>query len=302
MFGYVKPYIAELKVAEYEKYRSVYCGLCRSMGSVTGQISRLSLSYDLVFLAAVRMAVCGITPEFTDYRCLAHVAKKRPVMCDNEALRYTAAVSAVLADAKLADDISDERGFKRLRAIASRPFTRHMISLTEKILPAETSEETERLLSELSELEAEGCTSANLTADAFGRVLEYAFSFGLEGEEFELTSKIGRYIGRYIYICDAADDMLSDIKAKRYNPIALGWGELAAPDGRMSDIVRDSVMTAIPIELEGLGEAVEKLPRDHVMTPIIKNIVYLGLPSVAERILRGEGVRDGKERAGRITQ
>lgn len=296
MFGYVKPYVAELKVGEYEKYRSVYCGLCRSMGRVTGQISRLSLSYDLTFLASVRMAVCGITPDFDAYRCLAHISKKRLVMRDNEALRYTAAISAVLADAKLADDITDERGMKKLRAVLATPFTRHMVSLTKKTIPCEISRETSQLLGKLSELERDGCDSMNLTADAFGAVLEYAFSYGLEGEEFEISSKIGRAIGKFIYICDAADDMMRDIKAGRYNPIALGWGELATAEGKMSPLVIDSVMTAAPIELEALGEAVERLPKDHVMTPIIKNIVYLGLPAVLEKILRGE--KHGEERVG----
>ena len=31
LFGYVKPVPAELRVKEYELYRSVYCGLCVSM-------------------------------------------------------------------------------------------------------------------------------------------------------------------------------------------------------------------------------------------------------------------------------
>lgn len=296
MFGYVKPHVAELKVGEYEKYRSVYCGLCRSMGRVTGQISRLSLSYDLTFLATVRMAVCGIVPEFEAYRCPAHISKKRLVMCDNESLRYTAAISAVLADAKLADDITDEHGLKKIRAVLASPFTRRMVSKTKNTIPSELSVETADMLEKLSDLERDRCDSMNMTADAFGAVLEYAFSYGLEGEKFEIASKIGRSIGKFIYICDAADDMMRDIKAGRYNPIALGWGDLATADGKMSPLVRDSVMTAAPIELEALGEAVECLPKDHVMTPIIKNIVYLGLPAVLEKILRGESPEE--ERVG----
>ena len=46
MFGYVMPYVPTLQVQEYELYRAVYCGLCREMGRITGQASRLTLSYD----------------------------------------------------------------------------------------------------------------------------------------------------------------------------------------------------------------------------------------------------------------
>ena len=98
MFGYIKPYVPELKVAEYEKYRAAYCGLCVCIGRATGQLSRMTLSYDLVFLAAVRMVLEGITPEFKPMRCLVHPLKNRLVMLENPALMYAARISAVLAD------------------------------------------------------------------------------------------------------------------------------------------------------------------------------------------------------------
>ena len=57
MFGYVRPYVPDLRVREHELYRAVYCGLCRSMGKHTGCASSFTLSYDFVFLAAVRMVL-----------------------------------------------------------------------------------------------------------------------------------------------------------------------------------------------------------------------------------------------------
>ena len=76
MFGYVKPFVPELKVAQHELYRAVYCGLCRAMGRVTGQASRFTLSYDLVFLAAVRMILEGETPVLEHFSCMAHPLTK----------------------------------------------------------------------------------------------------------------------------------------------------------------------------------------------------------------------------------
>ena len=57
MFGYIQPYIPNLTVGDYEYYRAAYCGLCRSMGKVCGSGSRLTLSYDGVFLALLRTAL-----------------------------------------------------------------------------------------------------------------------------------------------------------------------------------------------------------------------------------------------------
>ena len=55
MFGYVKPVTSELIVKDYEFYRAAYCGICRSMKKHTGALSNITLSYDSVLLALVRM-------------------------------------------------------------------------------------------------------------------------------------------------------------------------------------------------------------------------------------------------------
>lgn len=297
MFGYVRPRVPELKVAEYEKYRAAYCGLCRSIGRVTGQLSRLTLSYDIVFLAAVRMVVEEITPEFEPMRCPAHPASRRLVMRDNPALSYAAEVSALLAAEKNRDDTEDERGADKVKSLAVKPLLSGFSRRAEKKLSAggrsgeECREKIRELLGGLSRLEGNGCTSANETCSAFGEVLGYVFSLGLEGEKKDLARRIGCHTGRFIYICDAADDMVEDIKKHRYNPLALGWGEYALADGKMSPMVKEAVMTSAPIELEALADEVERLDGTHIMTPIIKNTVYLGMPASIERALSGESGR-----------
>ena len=103
MFGYVKVNNSELKVKEYEFYRGTYCGLCRSMGKCTGQCSRMTLNYDFVFLALVRMALDTPKIHFEQKRCLAHPFKKRNSMERNEALDYCSATSAILNYQKIKD-------------------------------------------------------------------------------------------------------------------------------------------------------------------------------------------------------
>ena len=277
MFGYVKPYVPELKVSEYEKYRAAYCGLCRSIGQVTGQLSRLTLSYDLVFLVAVRMVLEGINPEFKPMYCLVHPMKKRLVMTENSALTYAVQISAVLADEKNRDDLNDEHGIDKIKSSAVYPMLSAFAKTAEKDLPADCRQTVREKLEKLNELEKQGSTSLNDTADAFGEVLRYVFSLGLTGEKAEIAGIIGYNTGRFAYICDAADDMTDDIKKHRYNPIAEGWGELALTDGKMSPMVKEAIMISTPIELEKLGDETDKLDNNNIMTPIIKNTVYLGM-------------------------
>ena len=127
MFGYIKPYIPSLSVAEFEAYRGAYCGLCRTMGSLTGQISRLTLNYDFAFLTVFRLAMEKERSDFERSHCIAHPFVKRVHMIRNSALEYTAAASAVLTRCKVRDNINDETGFKRLGAKMLSPAVNSMV-------------------------------------------------------------------------------------------------------------------------------------------------------------------------------
>ena len=48
--------------------------------------------------------------------------------------------------------------------------------------------------------------------------------------------------------------------------------------------------TAAGIDLEPLGDAAEELDRCHPLTPIVKNIVYLGLPDAMKKACDGKPV------------
>lgn len=294
MFGYVRPQVPQLKVMEYEMYRAVYCGLCRAMGRVTGQGSRLTLSYDFTLPVMVRMILRGILPEFEPFFCAVHPLKKRTFVRDNAELEYAAAMSAVLAHLKNRDDLCDERGMKKVRAVLAELPLRQMRVRGGGFLPEGAADDLLSRMTRLSELEAAGCPSADETAEVFGSVLSYVFALGLDGEASETAAVIGRHIGRFVYICDAADDLADDIRRGRYNPLAAGWGSLAVTEeGKMTELVRDSLEFSLPLDLEGLGSAADRLDSGHPFTPVVRNIVYLGLPASMRRVLYGKETENG---------
>ena len=49
MFGYIMINKPELKIREFETYRSYYCGLCESLKRY-GLLGRSMLTYDMTFL------------------------------------------------------------------------------------------------------------------------------------------------------------------------------------------------------------------------------------------------------------
>ena len=116
MFGYVTPYEPELRVKEQRLYKSVYCGLCKSMGKRVCSESRMTLSYDFVFLVLLRKVAERRTGEVKMRRCIAHPLKKRPMLEIDESLEYCAKSSVILTRLKLKDNINDSHGFARFKA------------------------------------------------------------------------------------------------------------------------------------------------------------------------------------------
>ena len=283
MFGYVKVNSAELKVKEYEFYRGAYCGLCRAMGKCTGQCSRMSLSYDFVFLALSRLAICNKKVEFKQKRCLAHPFTKRNSMVGNDVLDYCAEAAAILNYQKIADDLQDERGFKKFRARLILPFVSHARkkALKKNSSLKELDDAVSEELKVLANIEAEGGASVDTPADSFGRLLGKIMSFGFDGSDARILYEIGKAVGAWIYIADAIDDMRDDKEKKRYNPI------LRLYNGNLPSAEQLSLMyDAIKLKLMGAEGAFDLMsPENEMIENILANILFIGIPDKTEDIL-----------------
>ncbi len=272
MFGYVKPVASDLLVREHEFYKATYCGICRSMKKHTGTLSNVTLSYDSVFLALVRMAYIPDLECRTELRrCIAHPAKRRPMLEENEATEYTARAFAILTHYKLLDDISDEKLVKRAAVSLARPITSHAVSLADlSDLEAIVADR----LARITELEEAKCPSIDEPAELFGQLLGEIFSYGYDGEARLVSYECGLHLGRFIYAADAAEDYDKDVKNGSYNPYVIQYG--GAP---LTDENRQSIKTGLILECSRIEAAVNLMPFDGKATieNIIKNVIYLGL-------------------------
>ena len=295
MFGYVKPRPSELLVKEYDFYRAAYCGVCREMKKQTGFFSSFLLSYDMVFLALVRMLDTNRAVGCRRRRCVAHPLRRRPCLQENEGLCYAARVSAVLIAEKLRDDRRDGSLFTRLGASLLLLFVFRRAGKRARL--SFLSEQIGRALSELDELERERVPSIDRPAAVFGDLLGLVFSEGATEEHAPLFYDVGYHLGVFIYAADAADDYRDDRKSGGYNPYVL----LYPPEGFEGGIP-DEVKASLRVTLTALGEAVERLPfhADRAVESIIKNTVYCGLPDRIERLGRPHTKND--ERKARVAR
>ncbi|MBQ9777724.1 MAG: hypothetical protein IJW22_02250 [Clostridia bacterium] len=278
MFGYVKTERGELRVREYEYYRALYCGLCHSMGKCTGHCSRACLSYDFVFLAAVRLALTGERVELKKQSCFLHPFRKRWTVQPCQALDFCADASALLVYHKLADDISDERGAKRLRARLGRCFFRYGFQKARGRYPA-LEQSIATSLADLSRDEkSEALTGADQPASRFGALMEAVLCEGLPEKQQRIAAVIGRAIGRWIYLVDAADDYREDCKKGRFNPYKRLY-----PNGPSEGDVQGlcAALTALLADAEQGVLLLEDHPSPE-LRGIIYNVLYLGLPQAAK--------------------
>lgn len=293
MYGYVRIHAPELKVREQEYYRAVYCGLCRTMGKCTGQCSRMTLSYDFTYFALVRMALTGNHPVMKARRCPVHPLRKRPMAEPNQDLALCAFMSAILAHHKVRDDLRDEQGLKRTAATVLAPFVGGFRRKSLKRGYGQADAAVGQAMQALFELEATRPPSVDEPATLFGELMALLLAQGLTGKPAKLAHKIGLHVGRWVYILDAADDFSEDLKQGRYNPLACLYADLLATDPTIRELPqtkREELKIALTCELAELECAFDLLDDtdDPDLEGILRNILYLGMPKEAERVLFGD--------------
>ena len=283
MFGYVKPVVRELKVKEYEFYKATYCGICRAMKRHVGVSAPMTITYDSVFLALIRMLFVD-DKDIGVYksRCIAHPMKKRPMLRCNAAIEYTARAFAILAYYKALDDKADERGARKLlTGLISPTLNAHRRRADIEFLDRVCYEK----LSAITEIEKSGEMSLDKPALLFGELLSEIFSYGLSGDDKLVFSEVGVHLGKFIYLADAAEDYAKDIKEGKFNPYANIYGKKP-----LTKENKQTIKTGLLLECRALEGAVNLMPfgKRAIIENIIRNIIYLGLPKRIEFLDKDE--------------
>ncbi|HIV68061.1 MAG TPA: hypothetical protein IAA32_04255 [Candidatus Butyricicoccus stercorigallinarum] len=292
MFGFVRPLRGELKVREWERFQSVYCGLCHTIRSRYGLLQTVMHSYDCTYLALV---LCALEEEGASCRrrCILHPLRRRTCASESEGLRRAAAVSVVLSWHKLADTVRDERGLKRFGARALQFLLRRGYRKAARDLP-EFDARTRDCLDELDRLERQRVVSLDRPADAFARILRAAVADS--GTDSRVLQEMFYHTGRWIYLIDACDDVAEDFASGSYNPVILRW-QLAQPSLAP---VREEMNHTLLQSLAASYHAYILL-RPHRDAGIIENILCQGLPEVTRQVLDGTFTNHGgKNRHGSL--
>ncbi len=281
MFGYVRPLRAKLSEEDWEGYQASYCGLCHCLKRRCGFAARFTLNYDFVFLALLLEE--GERRDAPTIRCAAHPVKGRPALEPSPAMDLCAAQSVVLTRYKLLDGAHDE-GLLRGLGYRSAALALHRAYRKARREQPDFDAHVKTCLAELDELERANSPKLDRVADTFARLLSGAAPTA--GESLDRPrQQLLYHLGRWIYLTDAVDDLAEDTAKGRYNPIAARFGQ--EPD-------REYLATTMTHSLALAQSAFQLLPRT-CWSPLLENILYLGLPNVQQLVLEGKWGGKGKK-------
>ena len=256
MFGYIQANAGELKVREYERYRSYYCGLCHTLQKRYGRQAGLLLNYDMTFLAILLSGLYEPARTEEKKRCLPHPVAAHPAIF-NEAVTYAADMTILLSYHKAADDRKDNRSFKG--AAVAGLLRRDYLKLRRQY-PRQAAA-VEHAVKRLWKAEEENSHDIDLVAGLTGTFLAEMFVWK-EDLWQDLLRDTGFFLGKFVYLMDATEDLEEDRKKGNYNLLASM--ERSQALAIMQDTMSRSCM------------AFEKLPIVED-AQILRNILYAGV-------------------------
>ncbi len=263
MFGYINVNRKELSEENQQIYQSYYCGLCQELKEKYGAKGQVLLNYDMTFLIVLLTGLYEPEDRTERFTCALHPTRKRTAS-GNEITGYAAAMNVLLAYHNLVDDWKDEKKYTR-RTMAG--MLRRDYGKIRQEYPRQT-EAVERYMESLAGYERENESNIDLVAGLTGEMLGEIFAWK-QDEWYSELKTLGFYMGKYIYLMDAYEDLDKDEKHGSYNPLI----KLRRDSGNDFETLCRLMMTSMMAEC---AKSFERLPI-LLHADILRNILYSGV-------------------------
>ena len=218
MFGYINVNGAQLSEENKKIYQSYYCGLCRKLKEFCGKKGQALLNYDMTFLVVLLTGLYEPDTQTGEFTCMMHPMKKRQLR-ENDIQSYAAQMNVLLAYYNLVDDWKDDHNYtkKTIASMFEKDYQRIKINY-----PRQTNA-IEQYMEKLAAYEAEKQTNIDLVAGLTGEMLGEIFAWK-QDEWYDELKTLGFYLGKFIYLMDAYEDLEKDLRKFYPNMLPMGAG------------------------------------------------------------------------------
>ena len=261
MFGYVNVNQKELTKEQKDSYQSYYCGLCRSLKQVSGAKGQMLLNYDMTFLTILLTGLYEPQVIRQDFTCVIHPMGKK-VAKSSEATTYAAKMNVLLSYQSMEDDWADNRSLtkKSMAKMFSKDYER-----IKQEYPRQ-AKAVEDYIRKLSVAEMGNEKNLDAVSGLTGEMLAEIFDWKQDEWSEELRC-FGFYMGKFIYLMDAYEDLEKDRKNKQYNILSYVAGS------EEYETYCRQLLTSMMAEC---AKSFERLPiLQHA--DILRNVLYSGV-------------------------
>ncbi|MEU0276666.1 DUF5685 family protein [Streptomyces sp. NPDC006307] len=255
MFGIVRPCTHRLTDGLKTEWMAHLCGLCLALRADHGQFARIATNYDGLIISVLTEAQAGPDPAArrTAGPCPLRAMRTAPV-ARGEGARLAAAVSLVLASAKVRDHVADRDGLlaRRPMAAAARRVARgwdragartgRELGFDTAVLVDAVDRQTgiEALAGPGTPLLAVTEPTETATAAAFAHTAVLAG----RPSNAEPLAEAGRLFGRLAHLLDAVEDREADAASGAWNPLT-ATGTPLAEARRLADDALHGIRLAL---------------------------------------------------------
>lgn len=261
MFGYVLTNCKTLTDEQRSRFRAMYCGMCKTLKQRYGNIERMTLSNDMTFLALLLSALYEPDEISGSEKCMAHPIKAHDYVL-SPYMEYAVDLNVALAYHKCRDNWQDDKNpaFAAAAGMLKKAYEKACIYRSEKCRAIEA------WMKDISDFEKSGKEEIDPPVNMTGRMMGILFACH-DDVWADSLYRMGDALGRFIYFMDAYDDLPSDVKHKKFNPLK---SIMYQPD--YEEVCKDALMMMIA----DCAEEFECLPivRD---ADLIRNIIYSGV-------------------------
>jgi hypothetical protein len=245
---------------------------------------RLTVNYDIVFLTLLGHNYEDLNPVFEKGHCPVHPLVKVEYVKNDAVAEKVCDVSAILGYYKACDNAIDERGKGAAKTVLKRFYRKAAKRLPRFDAAVKSGYE------KLRGYELQGA-DINITSECFGSALMAAGDAVTDKCDRNLRELLF-YVGKWIYVIDALDDVAEDFEKHNFNPFLRDVKCL-------DDIFYD--------ELEKKGrmlcyDCIDRITAAYnsmniaVSEGALSNIVYRGFKSRTEKIIGQRGKKCRKIR------